>query len=395
MDQGRVKYLPLVWSALWRKPVEAILIGLAVTAAFTLLGLMAGLRTTYQDLVATSRMDRLDVNARFPSADPRGEFLPIGLRSQIAGLKGVSAVGSYYELWGYYQNPHNRARVIAVDKYMDDAWSELPLTPAQWRQLSGTRTGIFVSRSPAKRLGLKKGDVFPLITSPGLRADGASTWEFKVLGVVNDDPRIGAFIIGNYSYVDNSRPLQDQGLVSGFRVAVRDADMADNVSVMIDRHFANSSTPTITIPDKANMIYVINSGYSIAKVIWPLAGAGFFMILLLIANGIALSVRERITEFAVLETIGYPVTLLMGLVFAEALIPCLAGALIGSGLTDVIADLPGHYLPQNLSNVPTPTLTAAVVGWCMAAGLAVATASTILPMVRLRRISITDALAGR
>lgn len=390
-----MKYFPLVWSALWRKPVEAILIWLALTAAFTLLGLMAGLRTTYLDLVLSSRMDRLDVNARFPSADPHGAFLPIGLRSQIAGLKGVSAVGSYYELWGYYQNPHKRARIIAVDEHMDAAWSELPLTPTQWHQLFATRTGIFVSRSPAKRLDLKKGDVFPLITSPGLRVDGASTWEFNVLGIVNDDPRIGAFIIGNYSYVDNSRPVQEQGLVSGFRVAVRDADMADDVSVMIDRHFANSSTPTITIPDKANMIYVVNSGYSIAKAIWPLAGAGFFMILLLIANAIAQSVRERITEFAVLATVGYSVTLLMGLVFAEALIPCVAGALIGSGLTDVITDLPGHYLPQNLSNVPAPTLTAAVVGWCMAAGLGVAAASTIVPMVRLRKVSVTDALAGR
>lgn len=390
-----MKYFPLVWSALRRKPVETILIWLAVVAAFTLLGLLAGLQTTYRDLIASSRMDRLDVNARFPGADPRGAFLPIGLRSQIAAVKGVSAVGSYYMLWGYYRNPHQHARVIAVDKPMAAAWSELPLTSAQWQQLFATPTGVFVSRSPARRLGLERGDAFPLISSPGLRADGASTWEFTVLGVVNDDPRIGAFIIGDYGYVDNSRPLQEQGLVSGFRVDVRDASMADDVSVMIDRHFANSSTPTLTIPDKANMIYVVNSGYSIAKAIGPLAGAGFFMILLLIANAIAQSVRERITEFAVLETIGYPVTLLIGLVFAEALIPCVAGAIIGSGLAAVIAELPGHDLPPNLANMPTPTLTAAVVGWCIAAGLAVAAASTIPPMARLRRIRVTDALAGR
>lgn len=390
-----MKYLPLVWSALRRKPIETILIWLAVIAAFTLLGLLAGLQTTYRDLIASSRMDRLDVNARFPGADPRGEFLPIGLRSRIAAVKGVSAVGSYYMLWGYYQNPHEHARVIAVDQHMSAAWSELPLTSARWRQLFATPTGVFVSRSPAKRLGLKKGDAFPLITSPGLRADGASTWEFNVLGIVNDDPRIGAFIIGNYAYVDNSRPLPERGLVSGFRVAVRDAAMADGVSVRIDRHFANSSTPTLTIPDKANTIYVVNSGYSLAKAIGPLAGAGLFMILLLITSGIAQSVRERITEFAVLETIGYPVTLLMGLVFAEALIPCVAGAIIGSALAEAITALPRHYLPRHLANIPAPRLTAAVVGWCIAAALAVAMASTIPPMARLRRMRVTDALAGR
>jgi hypothetical protein len=57
-------YLPLIGSALWRKPVEAVLVWLAVTAAFTLFGLMAGLHLTYDHLIASSRMDRLDVSAR-------------------------------------------------------------------------------------------------------------------------------------------------------------------------------------------------------------------------------------------------------------------------------------------------------------------------------------------
>ncbi|MGH8320244.1 MAG: hypothetical protein ACREUL_20135 [Steroidobacteraceae bacterium] len=240
-----MKYFPLVWSALWRKPVEAILVWLAVTAAFALFGLMVGLHVTYDRLIESSRMDRLDINARFPSASPRGVLLPIALRDQIARIQGVSAVGSYYWLWGYYQNPHKIARVIAVDRHMRAAWSELPLIPAQWDRLFAMPTGVFVSRAPAARLGLRAGDTFPLITAPGLRADGTATWEFHVLGIVPDDPRIGAFILGNYGYLDKSRPLQDQGLVMGFRVAVRDAAQADEVSLRIDRHFANSSTPTL------------------------------------------------------------------------------------------------------------------------------------------------------
>lgn len=72
-----MKYLPLGWSALRRKPVEAILVWLALTAAFRLFGLMAGLHVTCHRLIERSRMDRLDVNARFPFASTHGPLLPV------------------------------------------------------------------------------------------------------------------------------------------------------------------------------------------------------------------------------------------------------------------------------------------------------------------------------
>lgn len=390
-----MKYFPLIWSALWRKPLEAILVWLAVTAGFTLFGVMAGLHVTYEHLIDSARMDRLDVNVRFPSANPHGVLLPIALRDQIARIPGISAVGSYYWLWGYYQNPDNAARVIAVDGDMRDAWSELPLTSAQWDRLFASPTGVFLSREPALRLGLKTGDTFPLITPAGLRADRTGTWEFHVLGIVPDDPRIGAFILGNYGYLDRSRPLQDQGLVMGFRVAVSDPAQADEVSLRIDRHFANSSTPTLTIPDRTNMVYAVNSGFSLAKSVWSVAGAGLFMILLLIANGIAHSVRERTPEFGILETLGYSNAILMALVFAEAVIPCLAGAIFGTGLADVLTRVPMLHLPQDLSGIPRPTISPQVLAASLACALLLAAVSGAIPMLRLRHLRITDALAGR
>lgn len=389
-----MKYFPLIWSALRRKPVEAVLVWLAVTAAFTLFGLMAGLHVTYDRLIASSRMDRLDVNARFPAASPGGPLLPIALREQIARIQGVAAVGSYYWLWGYYQDPHKRVRIIAVDRPMHAAWSELPLTSSQWDRLFATPTGVFVSRQPAARLGLKAGDTFPLVTAPGLRADGATAWEFHVLGVVPDDPRIGAFILGNYAYLDESRPPQGRGLAWGFRVATDAGARGDEVSLRIDRHFANSSTPTLTIPDRTNMEYAVNSGFSLANKTWPIAGAGIFMILLLTANGIAQSVRERIPEFAVLATLGYPGTTLMAMVLTEALIPCMTGAVLGTGLAGLLTRLPAHCLPGDLSGIPQPTLSPQVLACSIGCALLLAGASALAPMLRLRQLSITDALAG-
>jgi putative ABC transport system permease protein len=377
-----------------RKPAEAILVCLAVTAAFTLFGLMLGLRATYQGLVESTRMDRLEVDPRFPISN--GLRLPIAMRDQIARIEGVSAVGAYYLLRGYYQDPHNTFRIRAMDEGMRRAWSELPLSARQWDRLFSTSTGVLVSRKAAESWNLKAGDVLPIITSTGTRADGASFWEFHVLEIVADIPtRAGGFVLGNYKYVDQSRPVQEQGNAMSFRVAITDPTRANEISLKIDRLFANSGTPTITIPEKSNEQFAVNSGISAASVIWPVAGAGLFMILLLTSNGIAHSVRERIPEFAVLKTLGFREATVSLLVFMEAALPCLLGGLLGTGLAAVLTRWPTSYLPQDLSSLPKPTMSPAVLVSAMAGVVLLAFASSAIPVIRLRRLSVIDALAGR
>jgi putative ABC transport system permease protein len=390
-----VKYFPLVWAALWRKPVESILIWLAVTVTFTLFGLMVGLHATYDRLIEHSRMDRLYVNARFPSASPTGILLPFALRDQIAQVPGVSAVSTVHYLRGYVRDPHQRATVYAVDENMRRAWPELPLSAAQWDQLIASPGGVFITRARAASLGLKAGDTLPLITPSVTRADGAPSWEFHVLGVMPDMPGHELLMLGNLAFVDNSMPLAVRGYAWEFRIAVRDGAQANAIAVRIDRGFANSSTPTLTIPDKVSEIDAVNSGISVASKTWPVAGAGIFMILLLTANGIAQSVRERTIEFAVLETIGYRQSALMALVLAEAALPCLAGAALGLGLAVLLTQLPAHFLPTDLTSMPRPTLSPAVWAFSLACALLLALTGASIPLQRLRRLSVTDALADR
>jgi putative ABC transport system permease protein len=346
-------------------------------------------------MIENSRMDRLDVNARFPGSSPTGNLLPLALRDAISRVEGVSAAGSYYELWGYYQEPAKRVRIIAVDENMRSAWPELPLTPAQWDQLYATRSGVLVSTGQAERLGLKQGDTFPLITPPGTRADGAPSWELHVLAVVPDDARMGRFILGNFSYVDQARPVEQQGYAMGFRVAVGDAEQGSDIALRIDRGLANSSTPTITIPDRANYANAVNSSISVSSRTLPVAGAGLFMILLLIANGVAQSVRERTPEFAVLQTLGYRPLTLMILVFAEVATPCLAGAVVGTALAAALALLPWDSLPNDLVSMPKPKFSWVVLAWVLGCAVLLALASAAIPLRKLQRLSVTDALAGR
>ncbi len=356
---------------------------------------MVGLHATYDRLIENARMDRLYVNARFPNASPMGVLFPLALRDQVARVAGVSAVGAVHYVQGYYRDPHQRVRVRAVDEHVQNAWPELPLTAAQWQQLFATPSGIFITRNRAAALGLKAGDTFPLITPSSTRADGAPSWEFQVLGVMPEMPGYEALILGNLSYVENSMPQPQQGYVGELLIAVRDAAKANDISVQIDQGLANSSTPTLTIPNKVAEIDNVNSGISVASKTWPVAGAGIFMILLLTANGLAQSVRERTPEFAVLRTIGYGQSALIGLVLAEAAIPCVTGAGIGLGLALFLTRLPTHFLPVGLASLPKPTLSVGVLVFSLACALLLALVGAVIPLLRLRRFSVVDALAGR
>jgi putative ABC transport system permease protein len=389
-----MKFLPLVWSAVWRRPAEALLICLAVTAAFTLFCLMLGLHATYRRLADSTRMDRLDVYYRFPISTDH--HLTVAMREQIKRITGVAAVGVDDRLLGYYQDPHNTGRILAVDREMRFARSELPVSASQWDRLFAQPTGVLVSTKMAHRWHLKEGDTFPFISPSTLRADGSPVWPFQVLAIVPDRPsnRRG-YILANYAYIDSARPPAEHGYVRAFTVALINELKAIDVSIAIDELFANSGTATFTVPERTDEEYSQRSGISAARVTWPVAFAGIFMILLVTANGIAQSVRERIPEFAVLSALGFSNPTLCTLVVVEAVFPCLLGALLGTAVAGALTRWPAHYLPADLAGVPTPTVSPLVAAWAIGFAIALALVSSSAPVLRLRRLSVTEALAGR
>jgi putative ABC transport system permease protein len=118
------------------------------------------------------------------------------------------------------------------------------------------------------------------------------------------------------------------------------------------------------------------------------------MVLFLTANGIAQAVRERLAEFATLKTIGFSDAGVIGLVFAEAAVPCLLGAGLGVGFAALLT----HFLPALVppgDGVPIPTMTAMVFVWAAICAAVVAFASSAIPALRLKRMDIATALSGR
>lgn len=380
-----MKYAPLIWSALWRKPLEAVLTWLSVTAAFALFGLMLGVNAKLQSFIDTAPMDILATFPRFPTVR-----LSVGMRDQIARIGGVSDVAVGYGLSGYRVDPRNSAYIFTVDQGAPRAMPEIPLQPAQWQRLFSKPDGLYVSRKAAQRWGLEEGDSFVITAST--RGDGSNAWPFEVLEIVPDPPGSNGLLLGNYHYVDEARPAQDRGLDVQLRIRVRDGAHAMEIGRQIDRLYANSGTPTTSISQHQAQLNMAHSDGNRSLATAAIAGAGLFMILLLVANGIAQSVRERAREFAMLKALGFEKRHLMGLVACEAAIPCLAGASLGLLLAIQLARWPTRFLPGDFANLPVPAITMGVMLQAVACGVLVACASAVVPLIRVARASVASQL---
>ena len=157
--------------------------------------------------------------------------------------------------------------------------------------------------------------------------------------------------------------------------------------------YASSGTPTRSIPEKELQEGASQAGLNMPLITEAVAGAGLFMILFLTGNGIAQSVRERTPEFAMLKTLGFSDLSVMALVFAEAAIPCLLGAVIGLALATLLASETPRLMPNAF--LPVPYLAPSVLGTALVFAALVALASAVIPALRIRRLDVATALSGR
>jgi putative ABC transport system permease protein len=383
-----MKYFPLVWAALMRKPARAILTLLSVIMAFTLFGLTIGLNATFASIEETSRADRIFVNPRF------GEPLPMAMGRQIANIPGVSQVSALDVLFGYHQIKQNNVFVLMVDDNMSKVRADWPLSQAQWDSITHNRTGVVISRSMAVRWKLAPGADFVIAAPAIVKADGSKSWNVRVLAVADDVPAFAAgYMLGNIDFLDKAKPLALQGEAAQFVVLATNPDQAPEVAKRIVRRFANSATPLQTITEKA-AFQASSSGLDLMAVSRGVAVIGLFMILFLTANVIAQSVRERFAEFATLKTIGFSDSMVLTLVVLEAAAPCALGSLLGVGVAGAVAKVIPQLFPPGFG-IPVPMMTPMVFVWAMLSAALVAIGSAALPVMRLKRMDIATALARR
>jgi putative ABC transport system permease protein len=381
-----VKFIPLLWCGIWRKPVRTALIFLQVSVAFALFGVLQGMKTGVDVAIAKARADVLFVG---PSAQG-GAPLPASYMSRLQGIHGVKTVTFADGLLGMYQKPTQPVYVLALAPGKEWLWLApeiFKVLPKDLEALQRTRTGVLISADIGTKYGWHVGDRISF-TSSTLKRDGTDTWPFDIVGTFSaHEIGAGGYIVGNYAYLDEARAL-NQGTVRNFYVSVSDPKQAATIGDAIDRAFANSSNGTTSASFRENaqqqMQSIGNLNFAIRSIISAVLVALVFSTVTMMMQ----TIRERTPELAVLKTLGFGNPTVFVMVVAESLLVCIVAALTGLGLAWIAFPLAAKYVPG--LSMPMVVVEMGVVGAVLVALIAAS-----LPAVRAARLNIVDALVGR
>lgn len=389
-----MKYLHLVWAALFRRKTRTIFTLLSVLAAFLLFGMLDAVRSAFDAPPSAAGVDRLVVSSRISII----QSLPESLLPRMRALAGVKDVAYANWFGGYYQDPKNQQQMfqIAVDPTYLDVYPELVLPPEQRKAFADTRTGAIIGEAAAKALGLKVGDKIPIKGSIFTnKASGNTTWTFDIVGIFHASEAkmrgIENQMLFRWDYFDEGRTFGG-GTIGWFIARVNDPRQSEQVAAAIDALSANSDHETKTQTEQAfNLAFVKQLG-DIGLIVGAIMAAVFFTLILLTGNTMAQAVRERIPELAVLKTLGFSNTSVLGLVLGESVLLILIGGVLGLGLAQILLPIVNAGSGGRM-NFPPIGASTWVTGLSLMVGIGLLIG--LLPALRGMRLRIVDALAGR
>jgi putative ABC transport system permease protein len=380
-----MKFLPLIWSGIWRKPGRTVLIFLQVCIAFALFGVLQGLKTGVEQVVRAARADLLIVHGSLSLIDS----LPLGLLEQIKSVSGVAVVVPVELFGAIYQNPSQKVGLVAIRP--DDGWLDaftFTIAPEYVAAFKKTRTGAIIREVLTKKYGWKVGDHIPL-KSDVAQMDGSTDWTFDVVGTYTDSDVGGASdtLLINYAYFDEARVV-GKGTVKHFNVAISDPKLAATVAEDVDRRFANSANETRTESLRELAQSEMQSIGDLDFLIRAIVSAVFVALLFATATMMMQSIRERTPELAVLKTLGFSNPAIFLFVLGEALAIFMAAAASGLALALVVFPLASKIVPG--MSMPSIVVVAGLASAAFAALI-----SATVPALLAARLKITAALAGR
>jgi putative ABC transport system permease protein len=376
-----VKYLRLVVANLGRHKARTILTILSVALA---LFLFASLRSVTTTLAATAQFGGA---RRLVTLNATGLVfpLPLSYANRIKGMPGVTGLSWANWFGGRYGDGKTFFANFAVDpeSYLK-IYPEIVLPADERQAFLQDRTGALIGKRLVTRYGWKLGQN---VTLQGTIFQG--DWTFTIRGIYTPtDPAIGDdVLIFHHDYFDER--IGRAGIAGWYIVEIDDPSHASAIAKAVDDMFRNSSSPTKTGTEREFQASFATMWGNVSFLMSTIGLAVVFAILLVTANAMMMSARERTGEIAVLKTVGFSDRLLFALTMVEAGALALTGAVLGLGAAKLL------YPAINFNGAGflpgfTVTTSTVIIGLLVAVGLMLA--SGLVPAVRAARLPIVQAL---
>ena len=377
-----MKFLPLLFANLLRRKVRTTLTVGSFAVALFLFCILVTIRAAFNAGVDVAGADRLLVINKVSLIQP----LPIAYRDRVARAPGVKELSFANWFGGVYQDEKNFFAQFAIEHETWRAlYPEFLVPDDQWQAFLADKQGAVIGKATADRYGFKVGDRVPLKGAiyPG-------DWQFNVRGIYTgkrpqDDLTQFWF---RYDYLKEQAPPWAQNVVGWYIVRIAPGADAVQVGRAIDEGFANSAWETRTQSEAAFMASFVEQMGNIGFLMGAIGTVVFFTLLLVTGNTMAISVRERTGELAVLKTVGFGDLAVLVLVMAESLLLAVLGGALGIGLAKAFT-LAGDPTNGMLVSFYLPP-------WGIAAGatlaLAVGLLAGLLPAFSAMRLQVVEAL---
>lgn len=311
--------------------------------------------------------------------------LPLSYLQRIAGLKGVDAVSPFTTFDGMYGA--NDAWVAGFSCNPDvffKLFEGIRLPDEQRRAFSEDKRALIVGRTVARKFGWRIGD------NVSIRNEGwHHTYEFTLRAIYAYDNSNEETIGVHWDYIHEAWPNPDAG--GAYLVVAKTDQDARQLAKAIDDTFRHEPMETLTMAFLQFALDFLGRLGNVKAILMAVSGAVLFVILLVVANTMAMSIRERIPELAVLRVLGFRRWQLQGLLTVESLGLLLAGTGVGCGAAHgVFRLLAGYRVGGWMPIVIQIDLT--TILFAFGAAIFTSLASTLIPAYAASRVVLSQAL---
>ncbi len=369
-----------------RHKLRSILTVIGVAIAIMAFGLLRTLVSVWYQGVESASASRLVTR----NAISLTFNLPISYREKIRAVPGVKAVSYANWFGGIYISEKNFFANFAVDArtYLD-LYPEFVLSDEGKKAFLRDRKGCVIGRSLSERFGWKIGDA---VTLKGTIFPGQ--WTFTVRGIYHgaakstDESQF--FFQWDYlNEVMKKTTPRRADMVGVFVVAIADPDRAAEVGQAIDNLFKNSLAETMTETERAfQMSFVAMTG-AIVAAIQIVSYVVIAIIMVVAANTMAMTARERIPEYSTMKTLGFGSWHIASVIFGESIAISLAGGLLGVALSFPA----GTWIEQELKQYfPLFEISSRTIVLDLVAAFIVGSVAAVFPAWRGVTINVAEGL---
>ncbi len=380
-----MKFTRLILANLLRKKVRLLLTIGSFAVALFLFAFLGVVDDAFSRGADVAGADRLVIINRTSIINT----LPLSYRDQILRIPGVKYVTHNNWFGGVYQDEKNFFPQFVIDpENQRQVYPELVVPDDQWGNFVKDRDGAIVGAATMKRFGWKIGDRIPIKTT--LYGLAGTAWEFNIDGVYHGrDPKDDETQFWfQWDAFEERVPERLKGQIGWYILRVENPDDSVRIAKAIDAMFMNSPYETRTETESAFAASWVKQFGNIRFLIVTIGTVVFFTLLLVTGNTMAISVRERTPELAILKSIGFSDRAVLAFIVAESLAIALIGC-VGLLLAWLAVPVLGRAMAGML---PTLLISPKVIVSGVAAAFVVGFASAILPGVGAMRMRVVDAL---